>query len=174
MNTKVIGFTLVLAGLTASTAFSRTIFFDADTFFNNFFERAEHNTMPQTPTIKEITKPGSERYVYQINVPGYDEGDLEVQFNETLNMITINAKSSSQTESDDTDANGGTSHQSSRSSQSFSTSFTAPSDCLLSSLEYTVDKGQMTLFIDKTTPAIKKGWQSVASKAPSQKKKATA
>jgi len=162
MNKKVIGLTLVLAGLTSSTAFNRTIFFDADNFFNTFFERADRNAI-QSPTIKEISKPGADRYVYQLNAPGFAEEDLEIKFNETLNLISISAKSSSQTDTDDTDEDA-VRHTHSSSSQSFSTSFTAPSDALLSSLEYSVDKGQVTLIMEKVGPALKKGWQSVTAK----------
>jgi HSP20 family molecular chaperone IbpA len=163
MNKKVIGLMLVLAGLTNSTAVNRTIFFDADNFFNTFFEKADRNTI-QSPTIKEISKPGADRYVYQLNVPGFAEEDLEIKFNETLNLISISAKNSSQTDIDDTDNEGEIRHTHSSSSQSFSTSFTAPSDALLNSLEYSVDKGQVTLIMEKIAPTIKKGWQSVTAK----------
>lgn len=158
MNKKMITLALVVASATPFTTNGRTFFFDAHDLFNHLLRHESEHTQPM---LQEISKPGSDKYIYQLNVPGYDESDLQVSFNESINMITISAQSRSENKTDDTNEQGDTVHSERSRSQSFSTSFTAPDDCVLNTITYSVTKGQMIITIDKTAPSAKKGWQKV-------------
>ncbi len=169
MNKKVLALALVVAGLSPVQSFSRAFLLD-DTLFDQLFGRSRHHNA--YTGIKEISKPGSDKYIYLLDVPGYDTEDLRVSYNESLNMVTISAENAAENNTEHETEDGGVTHSLSATSSSFSTSFTAPSDCALNTIGYTVNKGQMTITIDKATQANKRGWQTVTAtstkKAPAK------